>query len=229
MTGRMLFGLIIIVVGVFWTLESLGLMSDASIVLRWWPALLMLFGVVRLTGIDGHRHVMLGAVALGVGSWLLADTIGLVDVNVFRLWPVALVIVGLAMVSRAMGGRSPFAGIGVGIGRQATDRVDVFSFWSGINRKPDTTHFEGGEITAVMGASEIDLRSAETPEDGADLDLFVWMGGVEILVPKHMRVINDLTVVMGGIEDHRETPAQNPTSSVRLRGVVIWGGVEIKG
>jgi hypothetical protein len=75
---------------------------------------------------------------------------------------------------------------------------------------------------------ELDLSAAKPIAGGAVLDLFVWWGGVEIKVPDRWRVVNEATVLMGGIEDQTKNPPDDATDMLILRGLVIMGGVDIK-
>ena len=59
-TGRLVFGLIVLTLGVMWTLDNLGIIDSAPI-LRWWPALLLAAGLARLTGIGARQSVVSGA------------------------------------------------------------------------------------------------------------------------------------------------------------------------
>jgi predicted membrane protein len=96
---------------------------------------------------------------------------------------------------------------------------------SGIVLKNDSQEFAGGEINAVMGAVEIDLRQAAIAAE-AVLHLSVIMGGVEIRVPREWSVSVNGTPVLGGIED-KTSPPMAPGKRLVIEGSVIMGGVEI--
>src|SRR5690349_12725230 len=55
-TGRMIFGLVLVACGLMWTLENLGVPGIGEFT-RWWPAALVVYGFVRITGLDGTRRV----------------------------------------------------------------------------------------------------------------------------------------------------------------------------
>jgi hypothetical protein len=55
------------------------------------------------------------------------------------------------------------------------------------------------------------------------------MGGAEILIPLHWRVRDEVSPIMGGIDDktiHNDAVAA--TKLLVLRGSAVMGGVEIK-
>lgn len=224
-TGRMIFGTIVMVLGVLWTLDNLGIV-DSGQILRWWPAVLVLVGIWRLVGVGGVPQRVSGAVFALVGTLLLLDRLDYFDFDLWDLWPIALIVIGFGLVTRHWwaGNATP----AIDPGTDPSDRIEAFAFWSGVDRKPTSRAFRGGDITAVMGGADVDLRSASPVEGGAVLDLFVWMGGVEVFVPKDWRVVNEGTAIMGAFEDTREAPPQDTVKTLRLRGFVLMGGVEIK-
>src|SRR5229473_3580360 len=93
LTGRLVFGALLVTLGLLWTLENLGL-ADADQFLRWWPVLVIGYGLLRLTGLDGTRRVVSGALFVLAGGWMLARSLGYVHVSIFGLWPVFMIVIG---------------------------------------------------------------------------------------------------------------------------------------
>ena len=221
-TGRLVFGIVLVVLGVLWTLENLDV-PGASDVLRWWPALLVLYGFVRFTGLDGTRRVVSGLLFMFLGSWMLAREFGLVHISLFRLWPVWMIAVGVMLVWRSM--RSP------GAGRDASDRSSYprpFAFMGANARKVDSQDFVGLEATAVMGGVEADLTSARPRGREVVAEVFAWWGGIELIVPEDWRVVSEVVPVMGGVEDSTRFAGGEAAATLVVRGLVVMGGVEIK-
>ena len=86
--------------------------------------------------------------------------------------------------------------------------------------------FKGGDITAVMGGVELDLRGASIQSE-ARLNLWATWGGIVIKIPADWSVINRGTAIMGAIEDKS---SGSPVANKRLiiTGMAIMGGVDIK-
>lgn len=245
-TTRLIIGLFMMVVGLLWLFDNLG-MIDAGPLIKWWPIAFVILGLIRLLGLDGRRHVVWGGILLVVGLWVLGENFGYLHQSVWALWPLVLVVVGGSVLWRATHPPSPagaFPGAAVppsggepggavppraAAPEDRGERLNVFSVWSSVERRPTSSAFRGGEVSAIMGAAEIDLRAATPPPEGCVIDLFVWMGGVELLASPEWRVVNEVTAVMGAVEDERRAPAADATKTVRLRGLVLMGGVEIKG
>jgi predicted membrane protein len=223
MTSRLIFGIIIITLGALYTLDNFG-MVDAGRILRWWPALVFAYGVFRLTGFCCDRRPALGLVLTIVGGLLLLHAAGKLPYDVWDFWPLILIGIGFGMVSRAMG-----RGIDPVTGGNPANRMSAFAMWSSIKRRVTGTEFTGGDVTAIMGGHEIDLRDAKTAPDGrVVLDLFVWWGGVEMRIPEDWAVSCEAVVLMGGIDHRGKSAPTGPKATLVLKGLVIMGGVDIR-
>jgi len=231
-TGRVIFGLILCVLGFLWTLDSLGIVDSAPI-LNWWPSILVLFGLSRLLGVGGRRHTAVGVVFTFAGTWMLLRRLEIVHVGVFDLWPMILLVVGGSLVWNSLrrtapaGGDSGMLG-GLRSGNDPADSISTVAIWSGARHKIVSQQFRGGEITAVMGGADLDCRAARLESGRAVIDLFVWWGGIELKVPEDWQVVNEGFVIMGAIEDKSKAQAAGPVQTLVLRGMVVMGGVEIK-
>ena len=96
----------------------------------------------------------------------------------------------------------------------------------GYRRMNNSKDFKGGELTAIMGGLEIDLREASLKGD-AVIDIFALMGGVEMRVPEDWLVIIEGFPFMGGFEDKTRPPKES-TKHLIIKGTAMMGGIEIK-
>jgi hypothetical protein len=111
-------------------------------------------------------------------------------------------------------------------------RVNLVAVMGEAKRASNDNPFRGGEMTAVMGGCVLDLRQAiVAPGEEARLNLVGLMAGHEIWVPSGWIVMNDVVPIIGGTDDKRLPPLtalqENPPR-LRLRGMIIMGGVVIK-
>ena len=223
-TGRLVFGLVVICVGVILLLDQLHL-AEAAQLLRYLPVFPLLLGLMLLTGVGFRRQVAGGVVLCTVSTFLLLRALGVLSVHLWMLWPVALIAVGGWLVVAAV--RGPASRDGEKVEKSAST-IEAFALWSGSTRKVVSEDFRGGEVTAIMGGHEIDLRPARTASGPAVLDLFIWWGGVEIKVPTDWKVTNEALVIMGGVDDKTRTPEGEVRGHLVLKGAIIMGGVEVK-
>ena len=204
-TPRIVFGLVVIALGVLFTLDNLGVI-DAGEILRWWPALLLGYGLVRLTGTCCRRSLTAGVFFTLLGALLLLREFGVVRLDPWDFWPVLLIAFGGSMLTgalrRARGADAPVAS-----GADSGSTFSQFVVWSGIERKVTAQDFRGGDVTAIMGGAEIDLRPAKMPGGRAVVDVTVMWGGVELYVPADWQVTVEALPLMAGIEDATRAPA----------------------
>jgi hypothetical protein len=241
LTGRLIFGLVVITLGVLFTLDNLG-MLEAGEILRWWPILLLVYGVTRLTGACCRQSTVPGIIFTLAGALLLLHEFDLIQIDPWDLWPVVLVVAGGSMVAGALRrtrGADGSMVIGtlrhargaddpVGLGAASDPAFSTFVMWSGIERKVVSLDFRGGDVTAIMGGAEIDLRQAKMPGGRAVVDVTVLWGGVELYVPGDWTVTVEALPLMAGIEDATRAPAGEVGGHLVVKGVVLMGGVEIK-
>ena len=221
-TGRLVFGAVLVTLGILWTLDNLGL-ADASQFLRWWPALVIGYGLLRLTGLDGTRRVVSGTLFVLAGCWMLARELGYVHVSIFRLWPIFMIVIGASLVWRSM--RGP------GVSPDSSDAHAYprpFAFMGGNVRTIESQSLVGLEATAVMGGVEADLRGARARGNEVVVEVFAMWGGIELIVPEDWHVVSEVMPIMGGVEDKTRLTEGGGATTLIVRGLVVMGGLEIK-
>jgi len=222
LSARLVIGLIVMGMGVLFFLGTMGVIEVRS-VWRFWPAAFVAIGLVKALTPGGAAARVFGVIIALFGGLLLLDRLEYIHFAWNRMWPLALVFLGIAIVWRALAGDSP--------GPRAEDgsaTVNTVAIMSGVNRRSTSPAFRGGEITALMGGAEIDLLQATPTPEGAVLELFAMWGGIEIQVPGDWTVENRVTPLLGGAEDSRKVVGTDPTKRLILKGMAIMGGVEIK-
>jgi len=217
------FGLMVIAVGVLFTLDNLEIV-DAREFLQYWPAGLVAIGLLKLYHAARGGHGWLGGLFfLSIGAWMLIERIVFVRIDAREIIPLFLVFLGGYMVWRGFGGRRT---------ARSSDGMSTFSAFAimgGVSRRSNAQAFRGADLTAIMGGCEIDLRQASiAPGTEAVIDVFAFWGGIELKVPEDWTVNNRVVPIMGGVEDKTRVP--QPASSKRLviRGLVVMGGVTVK-
>ena len=112
------------------------------------------------------------------------------------------------------------------------DIIEEVCVFSGGGRSITSDNFKGGEITCIFGGSEINFRHASLSPGENIIDVTCIFGGVTLYVPEDWTVVSEVTSVFGGFGDKRAESklsfATNPEKMLYIRGVVIFGGGEIK-
>ena len=154
-TAQAVFGLMVIVVGVLFTLDNLDII-DARDYLQYWPAGLVVVGLLKLwqAARDG-RGWFGGLFFVVLGTWMLIERIVYFTINARELMPLMLVFLGGYMVWRGFGGQ-----------RRERGSTDGHSSFSGL---------------AIMGGVE-DKTRVPQPASSKRLVIrgLVVMGGVTV-------------------------------------------------
>lgn len=206
-TPNLAFGICLVVIGTALALERLHVI-EASQILRFWPLGLVLIGVSLVIQ------------ALHAGD---APPAGRSEQGFTSGHVVAIVLVGI-LVSQSLH-RGTDA-----IRTDSSETVSVFAVLGRHERVSHAPRFRGGEMTTVMGRSELDLREATIPSgEEAVIDVFGLMGRVVVRVPEGWTVDVRAVPIMGGVRDRRGGVRDVPGNPrVVLRGFIMMGGLDIR-
>jgi hypothetical protein len=107
-------------------------------------------------------------------------------------------------------------------------RGAIFSVMGGHERTGSWIVPRQLKIVVLMGGAEIDLRDARFGAGLTEIEVFVMMGGVSLIVPPGVRVESMGATFMGGFDlKAGDATALSPANPViRLSGLAIMGGVE---
>ena len=217
-SGATFLGVALVTFGILLLLNQTEVLDIGNPV-RWIPSIVIALGVWALVS-SRFRNLWGPLILIGVG--------GGVQVAVLSgqlwgtLWPVALIVAGLVIVFRAVPARRRT--------RNSTDgRIQVFSAFWGTEHDCGATDLRDGQITVAFGGADIDLRNARISTPPAVFDVLVMFGGVDIRVPDDWRVQIEALGLFGGSEDSRRSGSSSSEAKLLIvRGLVLFGGLEIK-
>jgi hypothetical protein len=154
------------------------------------------------------------------------------------LWPLFIIGVGVLLVIQAFskgGGDSrlnKWKSKQFETGHQFNDagsHVTCTSIFGGGEHQVSSRNFQTGEMTSIFGGGEIDFSQAEIDGDQAVLEATMIFGGGEIRVPRTWNVVIDGVGIFGGYSDKTShPPPDTPAKKLIIRGVAVFGGLEIK-
>jgi predicted membrane protein len=231
------FGLLLIVLGIFWVLHNTNVINFRIRV--WWPLILIVIGLLHLYH---HRRIFdfVSLLLIGLGViFLLTGNDIIARHEIWKYWPIILVIIGISIVFNRGRVLTPRYHCKIdlkkGAGEEGAesrassdDRIDEATIFGSISKKITTKSFKGGSISVVFGAAEIDLRSAQLAEEGAVLDISTIFGGVEIRVPESWTIQTRSSAVLGGVDAKYSNTEDNTGKRLVINASAIFGGVDIK-
>jgi hypothetical protein len=209
---------VLIIVGLVLALDSAGVLRTDGLG-RWWPLVLLGVGAVKVRQPreDGQRAAGVAFLMLG-GLFLFTSVL-----SVRSAWPMLMVVFGAFLLWQGVDGPQPDP-------LKVTDSpyLSEMVLIGFVKRGHRPLDFRGGNVTAVIGGVEIDLRKANL-SGTAYLDVVAFWGGIEIKVPPTWTVDARVVALMGAFENKVETPVTPAPDGPRLvlRGHAIMGAVII--
>lgn len=220
-------GLIVIGIGVLFLLNNLNIVFVHEW-WRYWPVILIAAGMVKLVDSPYSNDKAKGGVLVAVGALFLADNLGFINLSWRDYWPLVLIGAGLLMLVTRL--TPPQLGMPSMPASGHEGSLNEYAVFGGVERKVTTDDFRGGNIQAMFGGVEIDLRRATMRGDSAAIDLNAMFGGIELKIPQNWIVVSSVAAIFGGLSNKTLQPAADEPGVKRLfiRGAAVFGGVELK-
>jgi predicted membrane protein len=223
--GGLAAGVIIISVGVLLLLNQLGVLPH-RIVVEFWPAVLAVIGLVKLTAGPCQRDRVVGLCMLVAGVLLQTNSLGYTHITWNEAWPLFIIFAGVMLLVHSVSSKEQ----GPPSWDAPQDRDSFFMFGGG-ERKISTKDFRGARLFALFGGYEIDLTHADIAGSEAFIEASAVFGGGEIRVPTTWKVVVQGTGILGGYSDdtqHFQPDPNAPVKTLYVRGVAVFGGVEVR-
>jgi hypothetical protein len=223
-SGRVFWGLVLILLGVLFLLDQMGRLDFGDFIGKWWPLILVAVGLWQLVS-SQFQELAGGLFLIILGAVLQLAKLEILGRSAWHfVWPALIIGLGLWILLGAF--RRSAAGK---LGGSKEDEIDAFAILAGLNRRIESQNFRGGKATAILGGVELDFTSVRLAEAKAALEVTAIMGGVDIRIPRHIRVEVHGNPVLGGIENkHNYAAGPGPEQTLSIKATAILGGIEIK-
>lgn len=151
-------GLFIVAFGLVLLLDQMGVVSVHYVYRYFWPAIFIFFGVEFMVScrFRGGRG-LLGFLMFAFGALLLVGALGFLNVGFQTLWPVALILWGVWVITRSFGADR---NLGARIRDAIHDRVNQHVYDSVNNATRQTTTNQTNTNQAVGNPPPADWREA---------------------------------------------------------------------
>lgn len=218
--NRALWGIVLAAAGVLFALNALEITKIDVFFDGWWTLFIL---IPCFVGLFTERDKTGNIIGLLVGVFLLLCSRDILDFSMVwkLLLPAILFIIGIKMICSSIWGKKTDAlptkaGSGPVIAR---------AIFGGRDLNYEGQVFEGGEITAIFGGVDCNLKNAIIKKDCAIRATAIF-GGIDILVPANVNVVVNSVSVFGGFSN--ETVAQPDVPTIYIKGFCMFGGVDIK-
>ncbi len=221
---NIIWGIILIAVGVIFGTNALGFTSVDIFFDGWWTLFII---VPCAIGLFTNRDKAGSIIGLIVGVLLLLACRDVFEFELIRKLavPVIIILIGVSLIFK---GRSRESVMLLEEAKEnGVSPKKCSAAFSG--QRVDYTNevFDGAELNAVFGGIECDLRNAVFEKD-AVITVSCIFGGADIFVPENVNVKVSSNSIFGGIDDKKHINRADNKVTLYVNGTCIFGGVDIK-
>ena len=226
---RILLGGILIILGGIFLLNTMNIMHfRIAHVIFSWSFIMFVIGLFVLINTEKK---FLGGILTGIGALFLIPRIfPEVDYDGGIIIPIFLIILGIYIIIKKRksetGSEFPFDS-----SKLSKDRIDDVSIFGGGTKIISSNNFQGGNITAIFGGSEINLINCQLAEGNNVLDVLCVFGGTTIILPKEWDVVINVTSILGGFSNkaiRNPSVVIDQSRTLHIKGLAMFGGGEVK-
>ncbi len=237
---RVLFGLLLVLVGVLYLLSNAGILVGFSVWDILWGAFWVWLGSVvvgpRGRGVGAGR-LALGLLLLFVGVVTLADGVGLINFSfgylLSRFWPVILIALGVIILYESNRPRAA--------GSSAEgDRITHESIFGDLRLTQPGWQLRDLRASTIIGDMKIDLSKANIPDGETTIDLRAVIGDLDVWAPRDLPVAIEARCTFASVNrfGHKqdvilrryiETPPdyESATRRVRVQADLVFGDLNL--
>ncbi len=220
MHGKIFIGLVLILFGFSFLLQTLQIVETEVLLSYFFPSLLIIAGGLQISQKGGTK--LPGTILFVIGTSLILRNLGIADSSFFSyLWPLLIIFAGIWIIISKPQSKP---------NTTSQDSVNISALFGGVTQKIVSTNFVSGSISAFFGGCEIDLREANIAEGNfASLNTIALFGGIELKVPSDWVVEVTATPIFGGIENKANSSLDKDVNQkiLKIDGLVAFGGIDI--
>ena len=222
---NIIYGLILIALGVIFGLNALGYTQINLFFDGWWTLFIIAPCVI---GLINGRDIWGNLAGISVGGVALLVCQDIITFEAVRklLIPVILVLIGVYLIFKDTLGSKAAKRIKELNGKAPSQKGSYATFSSQkINYSGEI--FTGIDLTAAFGGIDCDLQLATIPGDCV-INAYATFGGIDIILPPCVNVVVRSTSIFGGVSQKRKFPPVPGAPTVFVNATCLFGGVDLK-
>ncbi len=221
---NILWGIILIIVGVLIAAKSFDLLDFSLFFDGWWTLFIIVPCVI---GLFTERDKLGNLIGIIIGIFLLLSCWDILSFSF--LWklivPLVIVAIGIKMIfSGVFSGKTEKIFKNLDINKSSANTSNAV--FSGNELNFDGKEFNGANLNAIFGGVECDLRGAVIEQDCA-IKVSAIFGGVDIFVPTNVNVEVISNSLFGGVSNKTKHNKESDIT-VYINCTCLFGGADIK-
>lgn len=220
--GNLIWGIILIVVGIIIGLNSLGIANINIFFDGWWALFIIIPSLADIIK-RPNKASNYGWLVLGIVLLLCAQDILKFEVIGKLIFPAILVFIGLSLLFKDK------------VGKKVKEKIktlneegleEYYATFSGqeINKAGEV--FNGASLNAIFGGIDLKLQDAKIQKDIL-INATAVFGGIDIIVPSNVNVKVQSTSIFGGT-DNKITKQTENLPTIYVKAFCLFGGTDIK-
>ncbi|NLL92118.1 MAG: cell wall-active antibiotics response protein [Ruminococcaceae bacterium] len=227
--SRIVWGLALVITGIVFTLNILGIAEIDIFFDGWWTLFLI---IPSFIGLFSKRGRIVNITVFVVGIALLLSAQNILDfASVLQLIvPFVLILIGFKMIFSPSFKHKPNEKIRE-LKNNGKSYLNDSAAFSAHKIDFDGQIFEGAILDAVFGSITCDLSNAIIEND-CFITASAVFAGIDIKIPEHIQVNIDSNVLFGGVNDKRKDADYQNNHSDKSRTIYIeanclFGGLNV--
>ena len=222
-TSNILWGIILIIVGLIFGLNALEITDINILFPGWWTLFIIVPSFIDLFKEKDKTGNIIG---LFIGIFLLLGCNNIVDFNL--IWkliiPFILVAIGISLIFRNT------------VNSKIKEKIkelnknsdkEYYATFSSQDLDFSNKKFDDGNLNAIFGGINCDLTESTIKNDTV-INASAIFGKITIRIPSNITVKVISSSIFGGITDERKNKTKNAEITIYINATCMFGGVEIK-
>lgn len=223
--GNILWGVVLIIIGVIFGLNAVGLTNINVFFKGWWTLFIMIPSFIEFIR---STNKMWSFIWLIIGVVLLLCAQNILSFSFVRklFFPFILVMIGISIIFKDTFHKK----VTEKIKKLNSNKGDFDEYCATFGSQKSNLsgqEFKGANLDAVFGSVELDISEAIIKKDQV-INANAIFGGIEIKVPTGVNIQVKSTPIFGGVENKAKTDYNESLPTIYINGVAMFGGVEVK-
>lgn len=223
--GNVLWGLVLIAIGLVIGLNALGITSINIFFRGWWTLFIIVPSFIGIFKNDSKMWSFIWCV-IGIVLLLCAQNVLSFAIIGKLIFPFILVMIGISIIFKDA------------INKNISDKIkklnseknggDEYCATFGAQEANFSgKEFNGANLDAIFGSVELNIENAIISKDQV-INATAIFGGIDIKAPRNVNIEVKSTPIFGGTSNKVKTQYNENLPTIYINSVAIFGGVEIK-
>lgn len=224
-TGNILWGILLIAVGVIFGLNALGITNINIFFKGWWTLIIIIPSFIELIRNDNK---IWSSIWLVIGIVLLLCTQNILSFTMISklILPFILVMIGINLIFKDTINKKVMGKIKE-LNQNKENLEEICATFGEQKSNFAGQEFNGANVDAIFGGADLNLSKAIIKKDQI-INATAIFGGVKIKVPEGVNIKVKSTPIFGGVSNKAQTTYNENLPILYINGTAIFGGVEIK-